>query len=264
MCRMISISGKIEYKKTLLILKKFQRLAKYGKVPTGFKKGHKDGWGVLAYKKGYSIIFVKSCKDALENTGYSKAIAKLKSHKPNIIISHLRKASIGVNNINNTHPFVYKKYSFCQNGTIFESENIPLKGRFKNLVKGETDSEKFFFFILQFIDGCKKPNSNAVIDTIGKAIIYVRDNFDFTAINIIFSDGKYVWASREINEKNRYVLKEKLMDYYSLFIGSNREYTIVCSEKLPLKDVKWRALKNHELVEICVKEKISRYKMNTK
>jgi predicted glutamine amidotransferase len=262
MCRILSISGKIEYKKTTEIIQKFQRLAEYGKVPKGAGKGHKDGWGILAYEKNKPELFVRNYRNAIRDPIYLKTVEGLKESGVDIVISHLRKASVGVKNINNAHPFVYENYSFCQNGTIFGNEKIPLKVKFKNLVRGETDSEKLFVYILQFLSEHKKSDALSIRNAIKKAIINVRENFDFTASNMIFSDGKYIWALREVNEKNKYVIKKKMADYYSLFIGVGKKYNIICSERLLLKDVKWKTMQNHELVEIDVKNnKVKNFKI---
>ena len=72
-------------------------------------------------------------------------------------------------------------------------------------------------------------------------------------MNIAFSDGKQIWALWEVNEKNYFVKKYKLMNYYSLYIGKGDGFSIICSEKLPLKNVQWKAIENHELSRISAK-----------
>lgn len=250
MCRILSISGKIEYQKTREILKKFQELAEYGKVPGASENGHKDGWGILAYKRGQPVFLEKDFKNAFCDSGFEKGVDKSLEQNPDIMISHLRKASVGIKNINNTHPFVFDKYSFCQNGTVFESKKIPLNEKSRKMLRGTTDSERLFAFILQNLRDCKKTDPSIIRNSIKKSIKYIRNNFDYTAMNLIFSDEKYVWALREVNEKNKFVRKYKLMNYYSLFIGTGKKYSIVSSEKLALGGVKWKDLKNHELVKI--------------
>lgn len=250
MCRILSISGKIEYKEISLILKKFQRLAEYGKVPGDSEGGHKDGWGILAYKKGQPCLFVRNYKNAFNDSEYLKATESLKDKKSDMIISHLRKASVGIKNINNAHPFVYSNHSFCQNGTVFDSKKIPLNEKSRKMLKGTTDSERLFAFVLQNLRDSKKTNPAAIRMAIEKSIKYIRNNFDFTAMNVVFSDGKHIWALREVNEENKFVKKYKLMKYYSLFLGSGKGFNVISSEKLAARGTKWKALKNHELVEI--------------
>jgi predicted glutamine amidotransferase len=69
MCRILSISGKIEKDEMELLLKDFQRLAEYGNTPKGSGKGHKDGWGIVAYRKRKPVLFVRNYKN---NSGNNK------------------------------------------------------------------------------------------------------------------------------------------------------------------------------------------------
>lgn len=259
MCRLLSISGKIKYSEILVITKKFRQLAENGNIPIGTSKGHKDGWGFVAYEKGKPVLFARSPKDAFIDAQYLHAVGRLKNKKPNIVIGHLRKAFVGAKNISNAQPFRQGKYSFCHNGTVLASEKISLKNKFKKIIKGGTDSEKFFAFLLQLLAEHKKPNSRIIRGSIKKAVNYMRKNLDFTALNIVFSDGKCVWVLREVNEKNSTVIEKRLVNYYSLYIGKGKLYSVASSEKLTLKNVKWKAMKNHELIEINLRDnKISR------
>jgi len=250
MCRILSISGKIEYPEISTALKEFRRLAEYGKVPKYSKKGHKDRWGIVAYAKRWPFLFIKSARDAFLDPKYIEATKSLEKKKIGIMICHLRKAFVGRKNIQNSQPFVWKNFSFCHNGTVLEGKKIPLNAKFRGILKGTTDSEKLFVYILQYLQDIKNADPAAIKNAIEKAVQHIQKNFDFTAMNIVFSDGKYSWALREVNEKNENVKKEKLMRYYSLFIGHGKMCNIVSSEKLSLENIKWKALKNHELLQI--------------
>lgn len=252
MCRILAISGKIDHQESAFILEKFQRLAGCGKVP-GASEGHKDGWGIVAYAEGKPFLYARNCRDASKDPKYSETVEGLKNKKFNILISHLRKASIGLRNTNNTHPFACGCFSFCQNGTVLESKKIPLSAKFKKKVKGNSDSEGIFAYILQRLNEKKKTDTETISKAIDKSVEYIRKNLDYTAMNIVFSDGKIIWALREVNEKNYLVKKHKLMNYYSLFIGKGDGYSVICSEKLPIKNVQWKAIKNHELAQISAK-----------
>jgi predicted glutamine amidotransferase len=249
MCRILAISGKIDHQESALILEKFQRLAEFGKVP-GASKGHKDGWGIVAYAKGKPFLYAKNYKDAFNDPKYSAAIEGLKDKKFDIVIGHLRKASVGSKNKNNAHPFIYNNFSFCQNGTVIESKKIPLTAKSKKIVKGNSDSERLFAYILQRLNEKKETDTKTIDKAINESIKHIQKNFDYTAINTVFSDGKQIWALREVNEKNYFVKKYKLLDYYSLLIGKGDGYSIICSENLPIKNVQWKSIKNHEMIQI--------------
>jgi len=259
MCRIISISGKIKQAEISHIFDAFQRLAKYGNVSRRAKKGHKDGWGMAAYAQNRLAFFKKRPTDAYRDPKYPKAILEIVGKNPDIIIGHLRKAAVGATNKNNAQPFTWKNISFCQNGIVLDHKKISLSLKFKNIVKGTTDSERLFVFILEKLSKEKKKSPKSVISAIKKFVLFIKNNFDFTAMNILFSDGKFLWTLREVNGKNEDVKKEKLMTYYSLFLGLGKKYSVVSSEKLPIKDIKWKTIKNHELLQISPSGRIKSF-----
>lgn len=252
MCRILSIVGKIDYKAESKALEKFRCLAQYGKIAPGVSDGHKDGWGMAACRKGKLIFAEKSIANAYKDKEYASAVDNLEQIEKDIFIAHLRKGTVGKKRLENTHPFMHENFIFCQNGTIFGSEKIPLKSRYKKLLTGDTDSEKLFLYILQKIQTGKKSNQAAIKKAINEAVAFVRKNFDYTSFNFVLSDGKHIWVAREINEKNSLVKEKNLLDYYTLFRGTNRKknYQIIASEKIDISGVSWRLMKNHELMVI--------------
>lgn len=251
MCRLLAlINSKV--KEARITLDCFRNLAKTGKVPPKSAIGHKDGWGIAAYKKGEVVYFFKNKDNALDDEEYQKTVDKLEKIKPNVIIGHLRKSSCGLNKIENTHPFDNGNYIFCHNGTIFNSNEIPLNDKFRKFAKGETDSEKLFLYILQILKESKKSTSKITESVILKAIVRIRNYMDYTAMNFIFSDGEFLWTLRDFNENNAIVKKENLGDYYSLYVGLNkkRKSIVVSSEVLRLESTEWKEIKNKELIQI--------------
>jgi len=246
MCRLLAIKNKINDKDLKIVSNAFRKQSQFGKVPKGSNKGHKDGWGFVTYNLGKVALFKRSYNDAYSDNGYKIVENKILEESRDIIIGHLRKSSIGKSSINNSHPFVYKNFSFCQNGTIFNSERIRLKSKYKKLIKGDTDSERLFYFILGEVE------EKMTKSQIEKAIKKIRKGFDYTAMNILLSDGKKLFVLRDINLNNKEVKKLKMKDYYSLFIGINKKekYTIIASEKIEINGVNWQQMKNEEFIEI--------------
>ncbi len=238
------------------VLADFRLLSKKGSVPKGSQSGHEDGWGVVVYKGRRIILFRKEGSSAIKSKAYKKIIEEIRDLDSNIVIGHLRKASTGKNKFFNSHPFVLKNFSFCQNGTIFNSKRLPLTDEFENLIKGETDSERFFVYILQCINNIKdkKQTSNSIQKGILKAVSFVKKNFDYTALNFLLTDGKNAWALREINEKSELVKRKKMLEYYTLYIGhtENSNSDIVSSEKIAPKGVRWKQFNNHELLRLDI------------
>ncbi|TAN57703.1 hypothetical protein EPN15_03250, partial [Patescibacteria group bacterium] len=138
MCRILSLSGNYKKERAALIFRSFRKLAKDGKVYDGMAKGHRDGWGIGSYLDDNNVFLLKRPTNALIGKGFKKTVDRVLCDKPNVVISHLRKASTGVKKKDNSHPFYRDGFLFCHNGTIFNSINIPLRSDFKKNIKGQT------------------------------------------------------------------------------------------------------------------------------
>lgn len=255
MCRILLLINqkKPEISNDLAI---FQELAKNGNVPNGFSNGHQDGWGIGGFKNGKFKLLRKEGASAFRSLEYENAVSATLQNNCDVVVGHLRKSSIGGISIENTHPFYYGGLLFCQNGTIFNSEKLKLRKKFETYLRGKTDSERFFIYLLQCIDDNKNKKVLSAISREGilKAISFVRKKLDYTALNFVLTDGKFIWVLREVNEKNKIVREKKMMDYYTLFrgIGIKNNLAIVSSEKLAIRDISWEHCRNHELQEINI------------
>jgi len=102
---------------------------------------HPDGWGAV-YKERGSFELYRSVRSCWEDND----LARLKERK--IILMHARRASRGQVSLGNVHPFTLehngKSWYFCHNGTI-DDEAIEDH-------TGETDSERYFRFLLHHLD----------------------------------------------------------------------------------------------------------------
>ncbi|MFA5048199.1 MAG: class II glutamine amidotransferase [Patescibacteria group bacterium] len=247
MCRIIAVKGKINKNDLALVLAGFRKQSEAGTVPQGEKPGHHDGWGFVVYKNKEIKLYSRSGDDASQDPKYIQAADKILKTGSDILIGHLRKASVGQTEINNAHPFVHKNFSFCHNGKIINSDKISVPNKFKKSIKGTTDSERLFYSILNSLD----QNKNLKV-SFGQAIKKITKDFDYTGLNCLFSDGNKLIALRQINLKNKIVKEKKLLPYYSLFVGDNITvgYKIIASEKIEITGVKWQLLKNGEMLVI--------------
>ena len=114
---------------------------------------HPDGWGVAYYLEDSPHV-VKSTDCAIDDHIFRKVSGVVASHT---VIAHIRKATQGINNILNSHPFQYGKWIFAHNGNFknFDKHVKRLTGlidpELSRFVLGSTDSEIFFFIILSEI-----------------------------------------------------------------------------------------------------------------
>ena len=112
---------------------------------------HSDGWGVAFYVDGAPHL-TRSPTTALGDDLFHRLSGVVSSET---VIAHVRKATQGENTVLNCHPFQYGRWVFAHNGDIpsfrerkkaLLSEVAPGMRRF---ILGETDSEVFFYLVLQ-------------------------------------------------------------------------------------------------------------------
>ena len=132
---------------------------------------HPDGWGV-AYFIHNTPHIVKSSKSALDDNIFKKVSGIVTSKT---VLAHIRKATLGQNNLLNTHPFQYGKWVFAHNGNIKDFDNVrdqilrEIKPHLRKFVLGSTDSETIFYFILSFIIDEQTLDKDISIDVLAKA-----------------------------------------------------------------------------------------------
>lgn len=248
MCRLLSIIGERSAIATEELLGEFKKLAQFGDIPPNAPLGHKDGWGLIFYSKNRLPVLFIEIKDAYTSARYDTAAGKISSTKYSALIGHLRKATVGTKSLANTQPFLKKGYTFAHNGTIYNSKEIKLKPTLAQLLKGTSDSERFFVLVLQNLFGSKKKDLQQALLN---AVRFVQRKLDYTSLNLILSNGKNVFALREINTSNAEVRSENLFGYYSLLVGIDGGGVVISSEKLTNK-LKWKPLKNHELITVRI------------
>ncbi|MEE6250090.1 MAG: class II glutamine amidotransferase [Bdellovibrionota bacterium] len=113
-------------------------------------KEHPHGWGVAYYVAGAPHL-IKNVDSAVESNLFKRVSGVVSS---NTVVAHIRKATLGVNSIVNTHPFQYGPWVFAHNGHIHEFEKYKedllnlVAPNLRRFVLGETDSELIFYVIL--------------------------------------------------------------------------------------------------------------------
>jgi len=164
-------------------------------------KSNRDGWGIGWYDNGTA----KCCKEGISALKSDKLPQRKKDAYSNIIIAHVRKkGSKGAEAAEyNTHPFRFNNWIFAHNGYVDRNNLLAILDRkFKKEIKGETDSEVYFYWILQCIE-----ESGDSMRGIGKALEKVVE-FCHTGLNFLLSNGTTLYAFR-YSRCNK--------DYYSLF-----------------------------------------------
>ena len=234
MCRMMGAVSNDKIKAEWL--EAFEPLASTGKTRIDMPEpGHHDGWGIVAYfRENFPEYVDREPHSVTQDPEHFKEGAKLiENSKSKIALVHFRKISVGQPAISNTHPFLYKEWSFCHNGTIYDSEKIPLK---KLKPGGVTDSERFFLYIMENLDSKNVPGS------IKKSAEEIRKGFKYSSLTFLLTDGKKLYAYRDYDALYQ--------DYYTLHFSKLDESRIVSSEPLSAVSPSWQTLQNGEFLSL--------------
>jgi predicted glutamine amidotransferase len=171
-------------------------------------------------------------------------------------VAHVRFASTGALTLHNTHPFKQHERLFAHNGVI---EDLPVLDRHlgadRELVKGDTDSERLFALITREIDA----RDGDVSAGMQAACEWVAANLPLLAINLVLTTPHGLWALRYPATHELYVLErtpgEELEHTSSLGSrvhsreGLDRPLVVIASERMD-SDPAWRLLHSGELLHV--------------
>jgi glutamine amidotransferase len=171
-------------------------------------------------------------------------------------IAHIRYASTGANERKNTHPFEQEGRLFAHNGVIEDLETLDSHlGDSLELVKGDTDSERFFALITREVAGADGNIPRGIASACG----WVAANLPLFAINFVLTTADGLWALRYPQTHELYVLERKpsaALAHSSRFgthvrseHGASRPLVVVASEQLD-EDPSWRLLESGELLYV--------------
>ncbi len=111
------------------------------------------GWGIGFYQSG-EVLLRRRPIDERDVIDLAEAAESVRT---DVLIGHVRRASVGSLRTENTHPFRYRMWLFAQTGTIggFSSLRERLLASqpefLRRNVRGDTDSELFFYLFLSFL-----------------------------------------------------------------------------------------------------------------
>ena len=217
-----------------------------------------DGWGIGYYQNDNAIVF----KEPISTINSSQFYQKSKHLYSSILISHVRKSTQGVKKEENTHPFNSGNWIFAHNGDIDIKELIKeqLLHKYVNCIKGETDSEIFFFWLIQNMV------EYGIIKGIKKAIKFIEDNKrnSTSSLNFLLANGEKLYALRKafinttfyslfylVRDPQKSNISSYISKETSQLIQSKRlideKAIIICSEKMT-EEENWIPISNSTLI----------------
>lgn len=155
---------------------------------------HPDGWGLAVYGRasGWQIHRHTACagQDARFREVASGARGEL-------LIGHIRRKTVGDTRLDNTHPFQRGRWVFAHNGTVGDVGELAAgtSDARRAEVRGDTDSERLFAYLLTAIDrggGDRASAERALVDAVRRAQRLARIGI----INFLLSDGEVLYAHR--------------------------------------------------------------------
>jgi predicted glutamine amidotransferase len=156
---------------------------------------HADGWGIAFYEGRGCRLFIDTTPAA--ESPIAALVRNYPIHSLNVI-AHIRRATVGVVALENTHPFVREMWgsywSFAHNGTLkgFASRFHSGDRRFRPV--GSTDSEAAFCEILEILWHAfpgGQPALPGLRETLHEATVSLRELGEF---NYLLSNGEALFA----------------------------------------------------------------------
>lgn len=167
-----------------------------------------DGFGVGWYvpEVNYEPVTFVSVNPAWSNRNLRNLAPKLKTE---CMLAHVRAASVGEVSESNCHPFQYKNLLMAHNGGVENFGRIkrhlrnPLSDEIYNWIKGQTDSEHIFAYLLS--DHFKNHTTlspDTVVDAFENTFRFVKklmkehDIQEPAYLNMVVTNGLFIVGTR--------------------------------------------------------------------
>ncbi len=177
------------------------------RVPPGLVAPGPLSWGLGFYQGGDVLLRRRPNDDraSVDLAGLAKDI------RSDLIVGHVRAATVGSSRTENTHPFRYREWLFAHTGSIDSYAKI--RGRLlesipeflRKNVRGDTDSELLFHVVLSFLhdagrlhDGGADPKTvRAALSSTASLVDHLIGEVGGRAgfpLNVVLTNGELVAA----------------------------------------------------------------------
>jgi predicted glutamine amidotransferase len=144
-------------------------------------RGSPLGWGIGFYQGGEVLMRRRPIDDRAE-IHPSKLAEDVKA---DVLIGHVRSATVGALRTENTHPFRYRQWLFAQTGTLAHFDDIrerllsSVPEFLRGNIRGETDSEIVFHVFLSFLHDAGRldngsTNPDAVVEALRSSLAVIE------------------------------------------------------------------------------------------
>ena len=169
-------------------------------------RGAPLGWG-LGFDQGGEVLMRRRPIDEHPTIEISKVAADVRA---DVVVGHVRSATVGALRTENTHPFRYRQWLYAQTGTLPSFDAIrerlvaSVPEFLRSSIRGETDAEILFYVFLSFLHDAGRLN-DTLIDPANvrdalRSSVAVVDGMaaevggEPASINMMASDGETMFA----------------------------------------------------------------------
>jgi predicted glutamine amidotransferase len=127
-------------------------------------QGEPLGWG-LGFYQGGEVLIRRRPIDERQELDFFTLAADVRA---DVLIGHVRHATVGALRTENTHPFRYRQWLFAQTGTVSQFEQVrerlvgSVPDFLRSGIRGETDAEIMFYVFLSFLHDAGLLNNGSV------------------------------------------------------------------------------------------------------
>jgi predicted glutamine amidotransferase len=184
-------------------------------------KGTPLGWGIGFYQGG-EVLMRRRPIDDRQDIDVAKLAADVRA---DLVIGHVRSATVGALRTENTHPFRYRQWLYAQTGTLPEFDQVrdrlvsSVPEFLRGGIRGETDAEMLFHVFLSFLHDAGRLNDTSVeTDFVREALrscLAVVDGITAevggspSELNLLVANGDAVVAVHRSNEMRYRVFSGK-------------------------------------------------------
>lgn len=210
---------------------------------------HPDGWGIALSKAKALWSVHKSILRALDDPEFHQFAT---SALGEIVIVHVRQKTRGRIRLENTHPFEATPWVFTHNGTVGNVGNIDayISPSRRVAIRGETDSERLFAFLLTRLDSVSNANGSmrAQVDRVLRdATQQLRSVPDLGTASFLLSDGEVLYAHR-LGAPLYLLERSRTREHFCSECDHNPCIAVTTE---PLTDEHWVPLQDGDLVRIA-------------
>lgn len=214
-----------------------------------------DGTGVGTFAPDGTPRLEKQPLAAYRDVAFAREARERESAT---FLAHIRYASTGGLSVRNTHPFAQRGRLFAHNGVVQGLDELDAElGDYRQLVTGDTDSERVFALITQRVDRHRGDVAAGIAD----AVAWIADRLPVFALNLILTTATELWALRYPDTHDLFLLEREPGSGHLDHVGSagtvhahsrslaDLPAVVVASERMD-GDPHWRDLRSGELVQV--------------